>query len=579
VSAADWARSRFGDVRGPISLWMETVSGRPSWARAFGVALVALLLLTALSGVGLSFTYAPSAASAWASVYFTEFVLGSGWFVRSLHVAAAEGAIVIGVVGLVLAAFEGRYRGRRDLAFYMHALMIGIALAFCITGNPLRWDNRGYYGFLVETNIAGELPGGKLIRALALGGSEAGNFTLTRLYALHTLALPLVCAGLLWVWSRSSRAAAEEDAAPRDTGSQLVRDAVATGVTLLAVGVFAYLVRAPLESPADPVATYNARPEWYFSSLYLLRNAVPASMQAIVAGGAPVVVGALVFAVPWLDRDPNAPLARRAPALAALLLPVLGAVVLTLLAVRHDAKDADLQKSHAAAEKTTHRALQVAQVQGIPPAGALSMMRNDPVTRAEDLFRDKCATCHKLGDLGPADGKLTAPTLDGFGTEQWAIAVMENPDAPDLFGNTAYKGRMPSLTKAPTDPALAKDWKPTAKADIDAMAAFLAGEAAESPKSQEGAKLIKQRCTSCHLFRGATDDEAGLGPELAGWGSTAWLRAQIANPGTNATYRASSMSAAMEGHMPRYDADLSADDIDLLARFVRGRGRGKSAQK
>lgn len=578
MSAAEWARSRFGDVRGPIALWMDTVASRPSWARAFGVALVALLALTALSGIGLSFTYAPSTASAWASVYFTEFVLGSGWYVRSLHVAAAEGSIVIGVVGLVLATLEGRYRGRRDLAFYMHAVMIAIALAFCITGNPLRWDNRGYYGFLVETNIAGELPGGKLLRALALGGSEAGNFTLTRLYALHTLALPLVCAGLLWVWSRSSRAASEAEGAPRETGSQLVRDGVATLVTVLGVAVLAYLVRAPLESPADPIATYNARPEWYFSSLYVLRNAVPASMQAIVAGGAPVVVGALIFAVPWLDRDPDASFGRRAPALLALLVPVGLAVILTLVAMRHDAKDPDLQKSHAAAMKTTHRALQVAQVQGIPPAGALAMMRNDPVTRGEDLFRDKCATCHKLGDLGPADGKLTAPTLDGFGTEQWAVAVMENPDAPDLFGNTAYRGRMPSLTRPPTDPALAKDWKATSKGDIDAMAAFLAGEAAESPRSQEGAKLIKQRCTGCHLFRGATDDDGGFGPELGGWGSTAWLRAQIANPGTNATYRAASMSTAMEGHMPRSDADLSADDIDLLARFVRGRGRGRAAK-
>ena len=223
--------------------------------------------------------------------------------------------------------------------------------------------------------------------------------------------------------------------------------------------------------------------------------------------------------------------------------------------------------------KVTRRALQVAHTTGIPPAGGLAMMRADPITHAEDLFREKCASCHKLGEMGPPDGKLTAPSLDGFGTAAWAIAVMEDPDAPTLFGNTPYKKRMPSMTKPPADPALAKDFSPMKKEELATIAAFLAGEAAESPTAAEGARLVKQRCTACHLFRGATDDDLGFAPELAGWGSTAWMRAQIGNPGTNATYRPVALSPTLEGHMPRYDGDLSPADVDLLARFVRQRGQ------
>ena len=576
MSAISWLSARTKGAE-PLGPWSSTASEAPSWARAFAVAMLVALALTALSGVGLAFTYAPSSASAWGSVYFTEYVLGSGWYVRSLHVAATESMIVLGVVALVLAAVEGRYRGKRDLAFYAQALVLALALALCITGNPLRWDNRGYYGLLVETNIAGELPGGKLLRALALGGSEPSSFTLTRLYALHTLLLPLAIVGLLSLWLRSARAASRDEPGPppevRDLSAQLARDAALAAMTIAAVAIFAWVSRAPLEAPADPVAAYNARPEWYFSSLYLLRNLVPAKMQSIVAGGTPVVVGAIVAALPFLDRDAAAPASKRAPKIALLVVPVLAALALTLLAVRHDARDVELAKARTAQAKLARRALQVARASGIPPAGALAMMRSDPITHAEDLFREKCASCHKLGDMGPPDGKLTAPSLDGFGTAAWAIAVMEDPDAPTLFGNTAYKGRMPSMTKPPADPAMAKDFTAMKKEDVAAIAAFLAGEAAESPTAIEGAKLVKQRCTSCHLFRGATDDDVGYAPELAGWGSTAWMRAQIGNPGTNATYRPIALSAALEGHMPRYDLELSAADVDLLARFVRQRGQ------
>jgi hypothetical protein len=35
-----------------------------------------------------------------------------------------------------------------------------------------------------------------------------------------------------------------------------------------------------------------------------------------------------------------------------------------------------------------------------------------------------------------------------------------------------------------------------------------------------------------------------------------------------ATYRPGSLAATLEGHMPRYDQDLPAGDVDLLTRFL-----------
>ncbi len=562
------------------SLVTDTLGARASLSRGLSVAFFTALGVLAVTGVGLAFSYAPSTSSAWASVYFTEYQLAGGYFVRSLHMVAAEATVVLGALALAVACLEGRYRGARQGAFFAQATALALALVACVSGNPLRWDNRGYFGFLTETNIAGELPGGALVRALMLGGGTASDFTLTRLYAAHALLVPVALGLTLAWWGRASlRAGAEA----RDEGSvgasgQPWIDVAFSLVAAATMFALARAMRAPLEAPADPAGSYDARPEWYFQSLYVARNAVPPAVQGVLAAGAPVLAAALVALTPRLDADPSRAPGARAPRVAPLLGLLVGVAALTAVGVRRDARDTGLTAARAAQHQRDRRAAQVAKAEGIPPDGALAMMRRDPVSRGEDLFREHCATCHRLGELAPADGKLTAPSLDGFGTEAWALAVLKDPDAPTLFGGSAYKEKMPSMVQPPKDAAARRDWKPVPEADLLAMAQFLAAEARGGATGAQarGAKLIKQRCTSCHLLRGETDDADGLGPELSGWGSLAWIRAQLANPGTAATYRAASMSPALDGHMPRYDDKLSSDDLDLLTRFVWSRAQ-KSA--
>ena len=50
----------------------------------------------------------------------------------------------------------------------------------------LRWDQAGYWANQVEVGIAAGMPIiGSKIRALAIGGNDYGNLTLTRFYTLH----------------------------------------------------------------------------------------------------------------------------------------------------------------------------------------------------------------------------------------------------------------------------------------------------------------------------------------------------------------------------------------------------------
>ncbi|HEX4621630.1 MAG TPA: c-type cytochrome, partial [Myxococcaceae bacterium] len=96
----------------------------------------------------------------------------------------------------------------------------------------------------------------------------------------------------------------------------------------------------------------------------------------------------------------------------------------------------------------------------------------------------------------------------------------------------------------------------------------------DAPTRALGEKIVGERCTACHLYKGQGDDEgSNLAPELAGYGSVAWTSAQVANPASPQTYREKALDEAMKKHMPRFDKDLSATDVEIVARYTRSHAR------
>jgi mono/diheme cytochrome c family protein len=183
-----------------------------------------------------------------------------------------------------------------------------------------------------------------------------------------------------------------------------------------------------------------------------------------------------------------------------------------------------------------------------------------------------------LGDLGDPK-KSNAPTLEGWGTTVWLSAMLHDPDATDKFGRTPYKGVMPSV-----DAPSGKE-KPmvTSPGDLAAVAEFLAARgddpnevARDAAKVKAGEKIVAERCTTCHLYKGDGDVEgSGTAPDLTAYGSVAWTRAQVADPTSKSTYREAAVDApGSKGHMPHFADQLSPADVDLVARWTRAHGRG-----
>jgi ubiquinol-cytochrome c reductase cytochrome b subunit len=558
----------------------------------FGSALLGSFLVQVVSGIGLMTSYAPSDKTAWASVHYIQFHEAGGWLTRGLHHFGAQLMVIVLVFHVAQVALFGAYKKPREVTWWFGLGLLAMTLAFALTGYLLPWDQKGYWATRVATNIAGTVPIlGEATQRILQGGPEYGSLTLTRFYTLHVVVLPaaltaLVASHVALFRKHGVTPSPKADLARVDAffPKQLWRDVLAVLIVLAMVfGQALGEHGAPLDAPADPSSDYPARPEWYFLGLFQLLKYFHGPLEIVGTMVLPGLAGLYLFALPLLDRKEGTALRARVVPLAPLFGIGLGAVMLTWAAKRSDAHDASFQRERAKADARAAAAVKLAMA-GVPPEGPLAMLARSPELRGPELFDKHCASCHTLDGHGPsADKDRTAPKLDGWSTSAWVMGMLHDPDGDDRFGRTALRGEMPSMDVKPKDAD--ESWKPMAPEDMRAAAAFLSlerepgegGDARGSASPSErarGQEIVKSRCTTCHLFEGTGDDGGqGLAPELSGYGSVAWIRAQIANPSSKSTYRENALDPARKGHMPRFDADLAPAEVDLLARWVHDTAR------
>ncbi|HEY8039535.1 MAG TPA: cytochrome b N-terminal domain-containing protein, partial [Polyangiaceae bacterium] len=195
----DWLDERTA-WRASYRAWIDhpVVGGAP-WASAIAASVATCFGVLALTGTALMTSYSPSPQAAWASVFFAQFVQDRGWIVRGLHYWAAQSLFVLAALQIVHGAFVASYRKPRELAWFLTLALLGLAVAEGITGGLLPWDQRGWWGRVVEGNIVGMAPGlGPWLQQMIQGGTELGALGLARGYTAHVLLLPALIALVLW---------------------------------------------------------------------------------------------------------------------------------------------------------------------------------------------------------------------------------------------------------------------------------------------------------------------------------------------------------------------------------------------
>ncbi|HRE91935.1 MAG TPA: cytochrome b N-terminal domain-containing protein, partial [Myxococcota bacterium] len=114
--------------------------GAASWGRALGAASLAIFLFVCATGVGLSLSYSPSTASAWASVAHLETRVPLGGFIRSAHYLGTSALFITLGLHLLHIFATAAYRRPREAGWLLGLATLLVLPLFAITGNLLPMD-------------------------------------------------------------------------------------------------------------------------------------------------------------------------------------------------------------------------------------------------------------------------------------------------------------------------------------------------------------------------------------------------------------------------------------------------------
>jgi ubiquinol-cytochrome c reductase cytochrome b subunit len=598
----------------------ERIPGGARWRYAWGSTLVFVFVVQMITGTCLWMAYSPGANTAWESVYYIQHEMTLGWIIRGMHHFAAQAMVILMVLHLMQVVIDGAYKAPREVNFWLGLVLAQIVLFLGLTGYLLPWDQKGYYATQVATEIMGSAPFvGPYVQKFMQGGSQYGHHTLTRFFALHAGILPaslLAFLGLHIYVFRRHGIKAKEPVAPVEGmfwPDQILKDAVACLAVLAAIMTATfYWHGAELTAPANPAESYAAaRPEWYYLFLFkfLQYEWVSQMGEKLHVGEAfgaifvPGAVGGVFLLMPFIGRTKMGHWFN-----VSYMWVVMGiAGTLTGIAYYEDwyAENEEGVAFRAAVEEAHHdgeRTVELAQSPtGIPPEGAASLLRNDPLTQGPKLFKQYCIDCHQ-----PAGGKFEKPAegpelanLDDreqirFASRDWIRSVLTDFSRhfQSLQGVTGE--RQPQAAAILSGSM--KDWSetngpklldPANAADLEALVEFLYSQSVRpdalpptDPKVVRGAEIFSSgtlasgsvdACADCHTLRTYTlaadgtptwNDtpvaEGGL-PDLTNYGGSQWIKAFLSNP---------QQVYGDNNAMPAFGEQLSPAQLDLLARWL-----------
>lgn len=606
----------------------EHIPGGARWRYVWGSTLSFCFFVQVVTGLALWAAYSPSAQTAWESVFYIQNHMTAGWLLRGVHHFTAEMMVVLMAIHFVQVVIDGAYRAPREINFWLGLVLMQIVLGLALTGYLLPWDQKGYWATKIATNMIALVPlVGESLQRLVVGGNDYGHHTLTRFFALHAGVLPMLLAGFLTLhvllFRRHGLTVRDPKHAPDTTfwPEQVLRDAVAclgVAIVVLVLVLWHYptadrgvplgqQLGAELGAPANPAESYAAaRPEVYFLFLFQLLKYLEVFPPLVGAIAVPGLVMFTLFLMPLVGRWQ---LGHRFNVVWTLAL-IVGAAVLTTLAWREDHNGATPESRHylaavADAKTQAERAVTLASSPtGIPPTGALALMRTDPKTQGPKLFREHCAACHSHAPASTANGaeavggaaanvdatqviaveKPSASNLWRFGTIDWVRGILDpaHVAGPHYFGYTAFKdGEMANYVKETIGGQLTElkgdELAKYRQARDDAALALAAesgrplGDVANSQhRIEAGRKAIVDvfACIDCHKFQ---SQGGGSAPDLTGYASSQWLSEFISNPANERFYGDKNDRMPAFAVHPGDPANrLSAEDLAILVAWLRG---------
>ncbi len=290
-----------------------------------------------LTGIWLTMSYIPSSEGAFASVEYIMRDVEYGWLLRYLHSTGASALFIVVYLHMFRGLLYGSYRKPRELLWLIGMVIYLALMAEGFFGYLLPWGNMSYWGAQVIVSLVGAIPyAGPGLMEWLRGDFLMSGITLTRFFALHVVALPLVLVMLVFVHfvalhhvgstapdGVDIKKFKDQIGKPLDGVAfwpyTVTHDIHATVVFLFlfcTVVFFApemggYFLEKPNFEMANPLKTPDhIAPVWYYTPFYAMLRAVTYPLLGVPAKfwGFVVMVAAIAIPamLPWLDRSPVA---------------------------------------------------------------------------------------------------------------------------------------------------------------------------------------------------------------------------------------------------------------------------------
>jgi ubiquinol-cytochrome c reductase cytochrome b subunit len=423
------------DDRTGISKALRPIAEHPvppgtTWWYVFGSATLIAFIIQVVTGIALSTAYVSSTASAYDSLQFITRDAHFGNFLRGLHYFGASAMILLIGIHMVRVFLMGAYKFPREMNWLTGAVLLALTLLMGFTGQLLRWDQNAVWSVFVAAEQAGRAPLiGPAVAHFIIAGKTIGAATLSRFFAFHVFFVPALIFGFLGfhlylvlhngiseppvpgqvVDPKSYRA--EYHALLNRVGRPFWPDAawrdVVFGVAVIAVIALLALTIGPpaLDKPPDPtIIQAYPRPDWYLLWYFAVLALLPPALENYVIVVGPLLVGLMLFLLPFLSNRGERSPVRRPWAVGTVLIVVVMIGTLWI-----------------AGERAAWSPDFSAQPLPAQIVGAAS----GPVAEGARLFYAKgCEYCHDVGGHGGHRGPNLTDVADRLTPEQVTIRIL-----------------------------------------------------------------------------------------------------------------------------------------------------------
>ena len=462
----NWIEKRTGFISMTQEFLTEDVPGGASYWYVFGSATLFAMIVQIVTGIFLTFFYAPSAATAWES---TRAIYLNPWthFLLSVHYWGASAMIALVFLHLLQVLIFGAYKAPRELQWVVGVILLLVTLVLGLTGYLLPWDMDAYFASQVSLNIAGLPPGGQLLQLIAQGGGTMGTATINRFFGLHVWLMPavlvlLVGAHLAIFRHNGSAGPVVDDPRKLRPGrfwpDQMFMDGAFSLIVFIVI-VFLALVWPPfLDAKADPTnSQFVPYPAWYFLSLFGLLALVPPevhlgplaiSTELFATIIVPTLFLIVVLLIPWIDRSTTRSFSARGGILWGTTIVVAVIVGLSIYGqlstmAKQAAGPPSLSESAILSEAEAAPAPATATTASTSGGGAGAPSAASAA--GAKVFAANCSSCHGASGQGvPGAFPPLANNPVVTGDPHVVIGIVLNGlHGPITIGSQTYNGQMP----------------------------------------------------------------------------------------------------------------------------------------